>query len=360
MKKAIVVLAAFVALAPVVRADVIEQVLVKVNGEIFTKTDLENRQVAKLREQGQRIDLKAEAANEQLKKLLDQITPQLMVDAIDEMLLVQRGRELGYKLTDEQFKSIVENIRKENKLESQEQFDAALKQENLTLNDLRKNIERGMIIQRVQQAEVMSKIALTDEEARAYYDAHVKEFTSPATITLREILVAVPNTNAAADEQGRLKAEEIRRRLGAGEDFEKVAAEVSEAASRTNSGVVGPISFDDLAPELRKVFDPMKPGDITQPLRGPRGYEIYKVESVTATQVMPFEQARDRISERVVTGKRQEELDKYLARLRAEAIIDWKNPEIKKAYEEGLKENASKPAPAPPAEAPAKTSATRG
>src|ERR687891_587060 len=104
-----------------VRADIIEQILVKVNGEIFTKTDLEQRQVAALRQKGQQFDPKNDPNDQQLRRALDEITPQLIVDAVDEMLIIQRGRELGYKLGDDQFKSIVENIKKENKIESEEQ-----------------------------------------------------------------------------------------------------------------------------------------------------------------------------------------------------------------------------------------------
>src|SRR3954468_2104529 len=137
------------------RGEIIEQILVKVNGEIFTKSDLEQRQVAALRQKGQAIDLKSDPNNLQLRKALDEITPQIMVDAVDEMLIVQRGRELGFKLSDEQFKSVVDNIRKENKIESDEQFQAALKSENMTMTDLRRNLERSMIVQRVQQNEVM-------------------------------------------------------------------------------------------------------------------------------------------------------------------------------------------------------------
>ena len=174
------------------RAEIIEQILVKVNGEIFTKSDLEQRQVAALRQKGQAVDLKSDPNNVQLRKALDDITPQLIVDAVDEMLIVQRGKELGYKLSDEQFKSVVDNIRKENKIENDEQFQAALKSENMTMTDLRRNLERSMIVQRVQQNEVMSKIGVTDDEAKAYYEAHMNEFTSAPTVTLREILVSTP------------------------------------------------------------------------------------------------------------------------------------------------------------------------
>src|SRR5947208_16451378 len=95
--------------AATLRAEILEQILVKVNGEIFTKTDLEQRQVAALRQKGQQIDLKSDSTNQQLRKALDEITPQLVVEALDELLMVQRGKELGYKLSDEQFKGIVDN-----------------------------------------------------------------------------------------------------------------------------------------------------------------------------------------------------------------------------------------------------------
>src|SRR5438552_11050253 len=109
-----------IAAVSAVRAEIIEQILVKVNGEIFTKSDLEQRQVAVLRQKGQQIDLKSDPTNAQLRRALDEITPQIMVDAIDEMVVVQRGKELGYRLTDEQFTRVVSDIRRENKIDTDE------------------------------------------------------------------------------------------------------------------------------------------------------------------------------------------------------------------------------------------------
>ena len=93
--------------AVLLSAEIIEQVLVRVNGEIFTKSDLEARQVAALRQMGQQADLTNDPSDAQLRKMLDEATPQLLVNTIDEMLLVQRGKELGYKMSEEQFQSIV-------------------------------------------------------------------------------------------------------------------------------------------------------------------------------------------------------------------------------------------------------------
>jgi peptidyl-prolyl cis-trans isomerase SurA len=334
----------------ITRAEIIEQILVKVNGEIFTKSDLEQRQVAVLRQRGQTIDLKSDLSNAQLRQALDEVTPQILVDAVDEMLIVQRGKELGYRLGDEQFKSVLDNIKKENKMESEEQFQAALKAENMTLADLRRNLERQMIQQRVQQNEVLGKIGVTEDEAKRYYESHLNEFTTAPTVTLREILVSVPadskGLNVAADEAAKEKAEEIRKRVTTGgESFEKLAAEVSESPSKANAGLIGPLSVNDISPELRKLIETMKPGDVSELVRTQRGYQILKLETMTKTETMTLEQAREQISERVFTDKRKAEFQKYLEKLRAQAIIEWKNEDVRKAFEEGLKQQAAPPAP---------------
>jgi peptidyl-prolyl cis-trans isomerase SurA len=344
-----VVAATVLAAVAAPRAEIIEQILVKVNGEIFTKTDLEQRQVAALRQKGQQLDLKTDAGNQQLKQALDEVTPQIMVEAVDEMLVVQRGRELGYKLGDDQFKSIVDNIKKENKLDSEEQFQAALKSEGMSMADLRRNLERNVIMQRVQQNEVLGKIGVTDDEARTYYEAHKKEFTTPPTVTLREILVSFGSgdaggLNVAADEAARARAEQVRRRVTTGgEPFERVASDVSDSPSRANAGLIGPLSVNDISPDLRAVVEGLKVGGVSAIMRTARGYQIIKLETMTATEVMSLEQARDQIGEHVFTDKRKKEFQKYLEKLRAQAIIEWKNPEIKKAFDAGVKLDQTTP-----------------
>jgi len=327
-------------LVAVPRADILEQILVKVNGEIFTKSDLEDRQVQALRQMGQTVDLKANPSDAQLRKMLDEITPDLIVNVVDEMLVVQRGRELGYRITDEQFNGYIDNIKKESKIETEEQFQAALKQENMTLADLRKNIEKTAIVSRVQQNEVVGKVAVSEEEARKYYDEHTKEFTSPQEITLREIFVTVPGDgatiNVGLDEEARAKIDEVRGRALKGESFEKLAADLSDAPSRANAGLIGPLNLSDLSDDLQKLVGTMQAGDITQVLRAQRGYQILKLEKATTAETLPFDKAREQIGDKVFAEKRRIEFDKYLQKLRGESTIEWKNAEIEKAYNAGL------------------------
>jgi parvulin-like peptidyl-prolyl isomerase len=314
--------------------EILEQVIVKVNGEILTKTDLEGREVSFLRSRGQN-----NLSEDELKKVIAEVTPQVLVDAVDEMLMLQRGRELGYRLSEEQFQEILERIKKENKLETQEQLDAALKQEGLTLAELRKSIERNMILQRVQQNEVMGKISVSEAEARNYYEAHKNEFVTPTSMMIREMLVAVPvdpkgTLNVGKDEEAKAKADALRARAAAGENVETLIAENSEAPSKANGGMIGPIKLDEMDQALRKVFEPLKPGDLTPVLRTTRGYQFFKVESKTEPEVIAFDKARDQIANRVAQTKQRGEIRRFLTRLRGEALIEWKNAELKRLYDE--------------------------
>jgi parvulin-like peptidyl-prolyl isomerase len=328
--------ACFLAAAPGA-AEVIERVLVKVNGEIFTTSDLEARQIGSLRQQRAAQPM----SDAELTKQIEAVTPQLLVDAVDEILLLQRGKELGYKMNDEQFKGVLDRLKSENKIETEAQFQAALKGEGLTLTELRRNVEKRYVVDRVENAEVFSRIGVNEDEARRYYEEHKREFTTVPTVTVRELFVRVggdssKGLNVGLDDEARQKMEAIRARLAAGESFEKLAGELSDAPSKANGGLVGPINRSELAPVIAKALETMKIGDLSPVVRVATGYEVVKLDSATEQTVLPFGEARPQIANKVFAAKQQVEFEAYLKKLRASAIIEWKVPELKKRYDEAI------------------------
>jgi peptidyl-prolyl cis-trans isomerase SurA len=330
------------AVAIPVRAQIIERVLVKVNGDIFTQTELEERQTAAIRAR-MGVDLKPEMVNDnaELKKALDEVTPQLLVDAVDELLLLQMGKEKGYHLSDEQFKGWLDNLRKEQNLQDDAKFKAALAQEGMTIDDLRKNVEKQFLVSQVQRDEVGSKLTITEEEARQYYLTHKNEFAEPASVTLREILIDVPSTgkggqaaiSVAAQDQAEEKANQLRSRILAGEDFAKVAAEASSSPSKANGGLIGPINLAEVSVALQDMIGKMKPGDITPPIRTNRGVQILKLETIKPASIQPFESVRDLVADKVHDARQLTEVRKFMSKVRGQALIEWKNEELKKLYE---------------------------
>ena len=343
--KCISTLVLAVALAVPVRAQIIERVLVKVNGDIITQTELEERQTAAIRAR-MGVDFKPEMVsnNEELKKAVDEVTPQLLVDAIDELLLLQMGKEKGYHLSDDQFKAWLENLRKEQNLTDDQKFQAALKQEGMTVDDLRKNVEKQFLVGQVQRDEVGSKLSITEEEARQYYLTHKNEFAEPATVTLREILIEVtsttkggqPTISVAKQDEADAQAAALRTRLLAGEDFAKVAAEASAAPSKSNGGLIGPINVAEVSVSLQELIGKMKPGEITQPIRTNKGVQLLKLETIKPASIQPFEAVRDLVADKVHDARQQTEVRKFLARMRGQALIEWKNDELKKLYEKQI------------------------
>jgi len=270
------------------------------------------------------------------------VTPAVIVDAVDELLLMQRAKTLGLAVTDEQFNGVLDSIKKDNKLDTEQAFQAALKDSGMTLPQLRKMLEKNILISQIRQREVMAHVEITEAEEKAYYAAHTAEFASVPSVTLREIKVTIPTdargVNAAEVDDARKKAEDIRARLVKGESFEKVATEVSDAPSKANGGLIGPIPKTELAEDLAKIIATMKVGEFTQVIPMGGGFEIFKLDSTIESTTLTFEQARDQIADKLAGQQQGAAMRAYVKKLREQALIEWKNDEIHKAYDAGVAE----------------------
>jgi parvulin-like peptidyl-prolyl isomerase len=153
--------------------------------------------------------------------------------------------------------------------------------------------------------------------------------------------VTAQGVNVAQDDDAKAKAEDIRAKIIAGEPFARLAGDYSDSGSKANGGLVGPARQE--RPLRGSAEGDRRPQDrgVTPVLRTGRGYQIIKIENLSDSTTKPFEEARGEIADKIANGKRQGEYRKFIAKLRTEAIIDWKNDEIKKAYEVGLQQEAA-------------------
>ncbi len=311
---------------------IIERILVKVNGELFTQSDLEEAQIAELR-----LLPTPPQADAELRQTIQELTPELVGRIIDELLLTQRGREMGFTLSDAQFEEIVDGIKVENGFDDEQLVAALAESEGMTMADLRTSVEERMLIQQVEQVEVNNRIVMTGTEAREYYDEHLDEFSVPATVTLREIVVGSPPATgplaAAGGAGSKATADAAHSRVTAGEDFAAVASEVSTAPSKENGGLIGPLNLSDLAEGIRARVEALEVGEISEVTETPSGYQILTLEAKTETTPIPFDSVRDSIVQSVAASRQADERNDYLARLREAAIIEWKDENLKQIYE---------------------------
>jgi len=307
------VIASVVLFAAAARGEIIERVIVKVNGDVVTQSEFEARQVAAIQQ--------ARITPDQVEKYLRDNNAHILQEAIDDLLLVQRAADLGIKLRPEYIKEVIDGIKKENNIASDEDLQAQLKREGMTLEELKRNIERNILKRQVMQRELESKVAVTEDEAKAWYQANIAEYTKPATVHLQQLVMNSDPKNPG------LGAELVGRARG-GEDLADLAKAYAAAPPKATAADLGVLHKGDLAPSVEKVAFALAPGQISDPIPTPEGFRILKVVEKTEGSVVPYEDARAEIQRRLTTSRGNEQVEKYLVGLREKAIIDLRVREV--------------------------------
>jgi parvulin-like peptidyl-prolyl isomerase len=301
-------------LGALARADLVERVIVRVNGDIVTQSEFEARQVAAVQQ--------ARVGAGEVERYLRENNARILQEAIDELLLVQRAGELGYKVPGAYLDEVIEGIKKENNIGSDDELRDQLRREGMSIDDLKRNIERSVLRRQVLQRELESKMTVPEAEARADYDAHLADYTREPSVTLQEIFVKGEGPEAKE------KALSLAARARGGEDFGVLARESSEGATAANGGDLGTLARGDLSPDLQKVAFALSPGDVSEPIAQGGGYRLLKVVEKKDGTVVPFAEAKDEISRRLSQKRMTSAYDEYVAGLRKTALIDLKVREV--------------------------------
>jgi parvulin-like peptidyl-prolyl isomerase len=295
-------------------AAVLERVIAKVNGEIITLSEFEERQVATLQAEG--------VTSDRIEAFLQQRSGEILQEAIDDVLLGQKAEELGIRVRPDALDQVIEDIKKENKIASDDDFRAQLAREGLTLEGLRRNIGRSISKRRVVTREIESKVTVTEGEIRAEYDGRPRDFQRPASVRLQEIVLS--SDSAAA----RTQAAELVTRSKGGEDFAEIARRHSTSATREAGGDLGWVAVDELHPALLQSIASLAPGQVSEPVAIAGAIRILKVNERTEARTVPYEEAREQIARRLRQERLAAAYDRYVAELRKEAVIDLRVREV--------------------------------
>jgi peptidyl-prolyl cis-trans isomerase SurA len=296
------------------RAEIIERIIVKVNGEIITLSEFGERQIAA-----------AQAARippEQIGSFLRQSNARLLQQAIDEVLLLQKAEDSGLQLPPEFVGEVIDSIKKENNVNTEEQFQAALAQEGMTLDELRESIRKSYTRQMIVRRDVEPRISVSEEQMLEEYEKRKDtDFTRSATVTLQEIFVA--------EEAGGITlANDIVERARAGEDFASLARTHSAAPTASTGGDLGEIAQGDLNPDLEKTAFALSVGSVSDPIAVEGGHRILRVVAKTTGSVVSFANAKQRIRSEMMGARFDAEYKIYIAEVRKDADIELRVREV--------------------------------
>ncbi len=288
-----------------VQGDVIERVIARVNSQIVTLSEFEARQLAAVQA--------ARVPEAEIEAFLRQNNAKLLDEAMEELLLVDRAASLGMKLRSEYLDQVIEDIKKEQNITSEAEFLAQLKREGLSIEALRRNIERSVVVRQVRTRDIDPKAQVSDADVRAEYERRkTTDFTRKATVHLMEIVVKGDGASATASA--------LAERLKKGEDFEALAREHSTSASRAAGGDLGRVEPADLNPALSSAIADLRPGQVSAPVGVEGSYWILKVQERMADEVTAFDQVKERIQEEMSRARFEKVYGDYIADLKKNAV----------------------------------------
>jgi len=197
---------------------------------------------------------------------------------IEDRVLVTYARENGQRVDEAELDRVVANVAAQNKL-TMEQLRERLKQDGTDYKSFRENLRDQMMTERVREREVQGRIRITDAEIDAHLDKKRAELANGGQINLAQVLVSVPEraTEAQVAER-RARAEAALARIKAGEDFGRVAREISEDSNKERGGEIGLRPADRLPDVFVTAVQGLKSGEVTPTLlRSGAGFHILKV-----------------------------------------------------------------------------------
>jgi parvulin-like peptidyl-prolyl isomerase len=298
---------------------VIDQVVAKVNGDIVSQDELQRLQrelAAELKDQG--------ASGPTFEREFQTHEKDILRNRIDELLLIQRGKELNINV-DSDVTKYMANLQRQSGLTDPEKFHEWIRDKSgRSFEDFQAETRENFLTREVIGQEVGRHINITDKEIEDYYNAHKKDFIRDEKVYLSEILISTENKDAAAVAAAEKKAKQIADEASKGERFTDLARDNSDAATAKDGGVLGGYKKGELQKNIEDAVWSLPRGAVTQPIKIATGYEVFKVDEHTKAGLEPLADAKPEIENILYGPKMEPEVRKYLTELRKTAFLQIK------------------------------------
>ncbi len=308
--------------------------VLRVNGLEVTDNELavtEKAVAAQMQQQG-------------LKPTDDMVRRNSVDQLIGKLLLLEAARKANVTADPAAVAAGMDQQRRQ--MGGEENLSKALAQAGLTEADLKQMLTDQLTIQSFIEKVLGGRATATEQEVKTYYDQHPTEFQHPDQVKLRMFVVLVKaGSDKAAQDAAKAKAEAARERVLKGEDFAKVASEVSDDASKARGGDVGWARKGQLLTELETPVWALKDGEVSPVIATNLGYFVFRVEARRAAGISPFDDVKNGLLVALKNQKLAESVRSLVKDERAKAKIE--------ALDAGVKAALEPPQPPAPQGAPA-------
>lgn len=298
-----------------VHAELVDRIVAIVNDDIILQSDVEKAMApmrARLKQQGYadaRVDLVLHSEREA-------ILEQMITDTLTD----QQARRHGITVSDAEVDETIARIQQMNNV-SEEDMARMLQLEGMTYEMYRDHLKEQLLRTRIVNREVKSRIVITDEAVRAYYEANRDRYAGQTEYHLRHILMRVTSLSPTERQQVRQEMERLHERLQQGEAFERLARRYSQADTAREGGDLGLYAGRLLAEPVREALQGLQAGQFTPVVETEQGYQLFYVEDVVHSGGRGLEEMKPEIQEKLYAEQVDERFDAWLAALRRRAHI---------------------------------------
>jgi len=298
---------------------VVDKVVAVVNDTIVLDSELRAR-LAPLA-----ADVQGIADPKERRRRMDKLSSQMLDEMINEELIVQAAEEARIEIEASEVDAAIDEIKKQNQLDDAG-LAAALQQQGYSLSAYKQDLRRQLLRLRAVNQLVRPRVNVTDEDVRARYDAMQRRSEAVSAVRLSHILIKVPDK--ATEQQiaaARDKAAAAVTRIRGGEEFAKVAAEVSDdEATKGGGGELGWFERGSLSPEWEAVVFAMDKSEVRGPVSGPQGLHVFQVTDIKRTDMKSFDELKDQLKAELTRREMDKQTTTWIQELRKKAYIDLK------------------------------------
>jgi parvulin-like peptidyl-prolyl isomerase len=235
---------------------------------------------------------------------------------IEESLMLQRARELSLTVDEAELSAKIEELKGEY---SGEEFTALFGEDRISFPRWKEALRRRMLLEKLIEKDVNAAIVVNDEEARSHYEAHRKSYETRRRVRAAQIVIRDGE-----------RAGEILKRLKAGEDFGKVAREVSIGPEATQGGDLGFFERGIMPEAIDRVVFALPVGRLSGVVQSPYGYHIFKVLAREGAGGKTFAEVRERVVADLRRRREAAAYETWAEALKAKAVIEiaWPLPDV--------------------------------
>jgi peptidyl-prolyl cis-trans isomerase SurA len=286
-------------------AELADRIVAIVDNDIITLYDLNNA----LKPYEKNIKYNTDYADTDKSKMLYGIREKILAKLVEEKLIERKAKELKISVSEKVVDATIERFKKLNYLTDKD-LRSSLKKRGVTMEEYRSEIKKKLLGNRLVNYEIKSKIVVTKEAVKTYYEENIKKYGEQKRYFISNILL-----------KNKELSENILKKIEKGESFKNMAKEYSVSYDSENGASLGSIFLNSIAPDIKNAIENLNSGEISRVVETPNGFQIFYINNIEVLPVKTLDKVYSEIEKELYSNLLQEKFNIWMDKLKEQSYI---------------------------------------